>query len=167
MTEYNIILKTPNVAPLPVSLDCIALEDHTIIIIRGSEGLYIELHGYSRYLYPLLLKFARVANPNANYGQKVRELSVEQVVAYFESSPVLSYMADDVRSALLPAGAGQVDQLQLDVAKCRHLVRPNLADLAEVIYGKRYYSGKQPGYLKQVQAALQATTEDGQIGEAA
>lgn len=157
-TEYPIRLKMPTEKAVPVKLDCVALEDRTIIIIRGENGLYIELLGLSRLIYPLLLNFARIANPDSSYGQKVRELTPEMVVSYFEASPVLSYMADEVRAAVFPAGSEKVSQVEMDLAKVAHLSKPSLADLSEALTGSRYYSGKTHGRLKAVQEALNSSS---------
>lgn len=171
-TEYPIRLKMPTEKAVPVKLDCVALEDRTILIIRGENGLYIELVGLSRIIYPLLLNFVRVANPDSSYGQKVRELTPEMVVSYFEASPVLSYMADDVRGALLPAGADKVNQVELDLAKVAHLKEPSLADISEVLTGRRYYRGSTYARVKAVQNVLISSSspdqgDQGQLKRAA
>lgn len=161
-TEYPIRLKMPTEKAVPVKLDCVALEDRTILIIRGENGLYIELLGLSRLIHPMLLNFARVANPDSSYGQKVRELTPEMVVSYFEASPVLSYMADEVRAAVLPAGSEKVNHLGVDLAKVAHLKEPSLADISEVLNGSRYYSGKTHARLKAVQTALNSSSSSEQ-----
>lgn len=164
-TEYNIRLKIPSQEAVLCKLDCVSLEDRTILVIRGQNGLYIELLGLSEIIYPLLLKFASIANPRANYSQRIEQLTPAQVVAYFEASPVLSYMADDVRAAVLPAGAGKVSQVELDLTKVAHLVDPSLADIAEALTGERTYAGAKYARVKAVQKALKTTTTTDQEGE--
>jgi hypothetical protein len=157
-TEYNIRLKIPSQEAVLCKLDCVSLEDRTILVVRGQNGLYIELLGLSEIIYPLLLKFARIANPRANYSQRIEQLTPQQVVAYFEASPVLSGMADDVRAAVLPAGSEKVSQVEIDLAKVAHLVEPSLADIAEALTGERTYAGAKYARVKAVHKALKTTT---------
>jgi len=122
--------------------------------------------------YPLFLRWAEISNPRANYSQRIQGLTPDQVVAYFEASPVLSYMANDVRAAIRPAGSYKVSQLELDLAKVAHLKEPSLADLSQVLTGNRYYSGKTHARLKVVQEALNSSSspdqgDQGQLKQAA
>lgn len=164
-TEYPIRLKIPSQETVLCKLDCVSLEDRTILVIRGQNGLYIELIGLSQVIYPLLLKFANIANPRANYSQRINQLTPQMVVSYFEASPVLNCMADDVRAALLPAGSERVSQVELDLAKVAHLVEPSLADIAEALTGERTYAGAKYARVKAVQRALKSTTTTQQEGE--
>lgn len=154
MTEYPFHIRLANKQIVAIAMDCVCLEQVVCLTIRGQADLYFEVFGWSRDFHPLFQKWASVSNPGASYSQRIASITPEQVIAYFESSPDLWSMADDVRAALQPAGQALAATLAGDTEKCRHLVRPSLADISEIIYGQRYYSGKQHGRLKQIQLAL-------------
>lgn len=157
-TEYPMKIRLENKQLVPVKLDCISLEDVTCLTLRTQNGLYFEIFGWSRDIYPLLLRWAKISNPDANYSQRIQELTPQQVVAYFEASPVLSYMADEVKAAILPAGSEKVNYLDQDIAKVSHLVQPSLADISEVLTGSRYYRGATYARVKAVQNALNSSS---------
>ena len=163
--SYPIKLRLPSKELVPVTLDCVSQANLVCIILRSENGLYFELLGFQRDLYPILLKWAKIANPESNYRDKIDELSPSQVVAYFEASPVLSYLADDVRAALLSPEEEKASQVSQDVAKVAHLVDPSLADIAQVLTGERQYGGATYHRVKAVQRALKTTTTQPEEGE--
>lgn len=163
--SYPIKLRLPNKELVPVKLDCVGQAGVVVIVLRAENGLYFELIGFQRDLYPILLRWAKIANPESNYRDKINELTPAQVVAYFEASPVLSYMADDVRSALLSPGEEKASQVNQDVAKVAHLVDPSLADISQALTGSRQYGGAAYARVKAVQRALKTTTTQPEEGQ--
>lgn len=163
MTEYPFHIRLANKKIVEIAMDCVCLEQVVCLTIRGRENLYFEIFGWSREFHPLFLKWARVSDPSASYSQRIASITPEQVIAYFEASPDLWSMADDVRQALQPAGQGGGHGLAGDIQKCRHLAQPSLADISEIIYGQRYYSGKQHGRLKQIQLVLANANQAGLV----
>lgn len=89
-------------------------------------------------------------------------LTNDYVVKYFEQSTDLAEIAGDVR-AVLGRQAAQVgpqakSRVQRDLEAIEHLVKPSKADISEVLFGKRTYSGARFERITEAYNAYYSTT---------
>jgi hypothetical protein len=85
-------------------------------------------------------------------------LSPADVIRYFQQSPVLSYLAEDLKTAFKghPETIQADYQLQQDLQAVQGLVGATQADIAERLFGDRTKTGGS--YRRRILAVLGATT---------
>lgn len=153
--DQNIYLLCPDKSFVPVEVSAVSFGRRGHIVLNMANGQQYQLISLTENLRT---EFERaVDNLRRRTVANVLTITPEQVVMYFEASPVLRSMADDVRAALLSPCRSQI--AAGDVARVKHLgPGASLADLAEVIYGRRHYGGSEHSYLKNLLNALQTSS---------
>lgn len=151
---------------VPIRLDPILWANRACIKIRGA-GVAVDLVGPRKDMTLLLSKCLEVMTIRAA-AASVLTISPEQVVAYFESSPILREMADDVKIALFGSktaktGLNSDFQLNQDLEQVGDLREPSMADISERLTGSRQYGGSTYTRVKKVYDALQTSTTSRQI----
>ncbi len=130
---------------------------HTTVITIYTEAGQISIKGYNKDLAKTFYQVAERARGKTIGDQlkRVATITPEEVVIYFEESPVLREMADDVREVLLGRRPTAPAAITEDVNRCRHLINPTKADIAEILTGSRYYGGQSH---KRISAVFDALT---------
>jgi hypothetical protein len=128
----------------------------TVLTLHTDQHDFITITGNNKELTTQLALLAEKTKHKSisEFDQKLLTITPEEVVAYFEQSPDLRAMTDDVKEALLGKKAiNYHNQLESDLKATRHLINPSKADIAEVLTGNRYYSGQNH---KRVTAVFEA-----------
>lgn len=129
-----------NKEPEPVSIELYALGRRAGMVITSTMGP-IELLGDRQSI----LQFAHMlAEAAREQPANILDMSPSAVIAYFEQSPILRQYADDVKQAIGShhEAATEENELQEDISAISHLLEPSKADIAEVLFGSRYYGGR-------------------------
>lgn len=163
----SLYLQLPSGKKLPCSLSSVSFGQAAFVSLTGQtndtppQPVQLFLRGSTRELSAELYRLW-----DGLHGKtvaQVLDLTPEQVVMYFECSPVLREMAADVRAALLggkgaastgSTGATGSAGVEQDLARIRHLVSPSKADIAEVLTGQRTYGGAAYERVNRVYQAL-------------
>lgn len=155
MTHNQFYLKN-NDKQIPVSIDpvvgglVVTVQDERYEIVGSRAGWATVLNQ--------LLALQPQAEPHP-----ILQMSPGDVIAYFEQSPILHDLVDDLIAAFGNT-ADPVDiQLERDVAAVQHLASPRLADISEVLTGERHYSGSTYKRVKAVADALKSSTSPAEM----
>lgn len=156
----------PNKQTVEVSINFVVNAHRAAIIVRGPGPIHLEIRAHRDTLKELMQtgldRFTRTSYAHAITKQKQlpSELAdpetawpwlVKEFPWIFDGidtskEPYAHYLSNSYK----PKTA-----LQSDLQKVSHLGQDcSLADLSEIIYGRRYYSGSQHKYLKQLREAL-------------
>lgn len=162
--DHNIYLIMPDQSFVPIEISAISFGERGHISLRAANGQDYQIISLTSNLRQ---EFERVvANLTRRTVATVLDLSPEQVVMYFEASPVLREMADDVRAVLLgkkSAAAAATSDFDRDLARVSHLGETaKLADLSETIYGRRHYTGREHTHLQGLKNALKTSSSYGE-----
>lgn len=151
----KLYLRQPNQEITAVEIDCSVIGNQAIISVGE-----LEIVGDRRAVLAIADRIAEAARYRP---VNVLQISPAQVVAYFESSPILKIYADDVKSALLSHSEAEFGdfQLQQDLQAIEHLSEPTKADISEVLTGKRTYGGANYERVKQAYEAFYSSTTTG------
>jgi hypothetical protein len=156
----NLYLLLPDNSFVPIELSVVSFGRRGHIVLRTANGQTFQIisltENLRQELEQALLKMSRRSVAN------LLDITPEQVVMYFEASPVLREMADDVRQVLLSGKTSEIEReqaIQVDLERVAHLgPKTSLADLAEVIFGRRNYGGREHSYLQKLQKKLTSST---------
>jgi hypothetical protein len=149
MTLPQLYLKFPNKSQLAVTVHLV--DDGLLVQGVNRPDVQFILYGVS----DVQIKRSPAAQaPKTD----VLRMTPADVVRYFEQSPILSYMVEDVRTAVLshPDGLHADLQLESDLRVVQDLVEPSQADIAERLFGDRTKTGG--AYRRRILAVLDATT---------
>lgn len=138
-----------------------------ITITTEHPNVKLTLRGSNKHLAQKLQELAdiakgrTVAEVDLAIARRRSDMTPADVVAYFEQSPVLQSMADDVREVLLGKGSSFAPsqfQSDLDAVKSAMLVNPTKADIAELLTGQRTYGGAMFARINRIMKALETTS---------
>lgn len=105
---------------------------------------FFQLAGEQRHMFEFFHQLAESFRVRT-VAQVVKDITPEEVIAYFEASPVLQVHAADVRAVLEPMiQAGPAGSLAADVARLRPHAAVLLDDAGQPVYG---YTRKAAGIL--------------------
>lgn len=162
--DNKVYLIMPDKSFVPIEISTVSFGERGHISLRTANGQDFQIISLTSNLRQ---QFERVvSNLTRRTVANVLDLSPEQVVMYFEASPILREMADDVRAVLLgkrAAAATATSEFERDLARVTHLGETaKLADLSQTIYGRRHYAGREHEYLKLLKSALETSTSYGE-----
>lgn len=119
--------------PVPASVEAAVFTKWGYITIQAGEH-FIQLAEERKQLARRLREFANLLD-TVTVADVVKSITPEEVIMYFENSPVLKVHAEDVRAVLEPMiRAGRGSPLVADVEK----LRPFMAELLDQAGRPRY-----------------------------
>jgi len=169
MTYSSLYLKLPGLKPIRVSVTARCVGPAISLQVSAAAlNIRFELIGLANEVLALLDPNLGVASKLP--GHAVLSMTPLDVVSYFEQSPVLAYMVDDVRTAVLQGSEATSSDLQLknDLQAIQgHSIKSG-ADIAQVLFGDRTKTGGSfRRRILAVQQALKITTTTTQAGPTA
>lgn len=174
----TLLLTLPNKHVVEIELSFLVNAHRAAIIIRGENGLYLEIRAHREALLQVCSegkdRFERV-----NYAKaQLRQFNLPEELSTAETGfpwlvanmpwifkgidlnkePYAHYLEKN-------GGQGQISQLQHDVEQVLHLgPGASLADISEELTGSRQYGGSTYTRVKDVQYRLKSSTTTGREG---
>jgi len=167
MTYPKLYLKLPGLKPIRVSVTarCVGPAISLQVSALG-RNIRFELIGLANQLAEMINHDPDVTAKLP--GHAVLAMTPLDVVSYFEQSPVLAYLVDDVRTAVLQGAEATTSDLQLknDLQAIQGHTIKSGADIAQVLFGDRTKTGGSfRRRILAVQQALKITTTTTQSGQ--
>lgn len=155
MTYPQLYLKLPGIKPIPIQVS--AQRTRTALclhVVAVGRNIHFQILGLPEGWQMLAAALQAPAAPSR--AVNVRDLTPDDVIRYFEQSPILNIYLDDVRTAVLShPGASTSDlQLEKDLQAIQGLKDPSQADVAEALFGDRTRTGGS--YRRRILAVLEA-----------